>query len=211
MCEVKTPYCTDASYHCGSEGNVVNERRRQSWDPHHQDNGYGQALVLRHRLWREIIRVTDKCDSHRHSDEHSPPQPNTHSSQTHQLGAVFVTEPPVGEQLGAGRMKLFECVTWAHVLVFLRFISELCHRTAKPVLHMWRACCCLNPLVIPLLYMARLIETTSTPLIWALLLSRERPLTSAHVVHWQRWVAMHHHASHPSCRMRLLDIHRPTV
>lgn len=35
-----------ASYHGGCEGDVVDERGGQSRNPHHQDNGYGQALVL---------------------------------------------------------------------------------------------------------------------------------------------------------------------
>lgn len=64
-CEIKHP--AEASYHGGCEGNVVNERRGQSRDPHHQDNGYSQALVFWYRLRREIIRATANCHFQHHS------------------------------------------------------------------------------------------------------------------------------------------------
>lgn len=70
---VQLKHHAEASYHGGSEGNVVNERRGQSRDPHHQDNGYSQALVLWHRLRGEIMRATDKCYFHCHSDAHAHP------------------------------------------------------------------------------------------------------------------------------------------
>lgn len=38
------------AHHGGGEGDVVDERRSQGGDPHHQDDGDGHALVLGHGL-----------------------------------------------------------------------------------------------------------------------------------------------------------------
>lgn len=75
QCEIAASN-TDAPYHGGSEGNVVNEGRRQSRHPHHQDDGYGQALVFWHRLRWEVIRVIQV---------HVPTSDHHRLSQTHRL------------------------------------------------------------------------------------------------------------------------------
>lgn len=127
---VKLKHPAQASYHGGGEGNVVNERGGQGRDPHHQDNGYSQALVFWHRLKGEIIRATDNCYFHCHSDAHASPsslQPVTDLNQTQQLCSFFDTEPLVRER----RLRGWSCLTWLQVVVVvvvvsLGFISALC-------------------------------------------------------------------------------------
>lgn len=63
----------DASYHGGSEGDVVDEGGSQSRNPHHQDDGYGQALVLRNGLRGQRRRGTGKIRVYYHS--HASGQP----------------------------------------------------------------------------------------------------------------------------------------
>lgn len=41
-------------YHSGSEGNVVYKRGGQRWDPHDQNDGDGQTLILWHCLGEKI-------------------------------------------------------------------------------------------------------------------------------------------------------------
>lgn len=127
---VKLKHYAEASYHGGSEGNVVNERRGQSRDPHHQDNGYGQALVFWHRLRGEIIRASDNCFFHCHSDADATPSAR-HRFKSNTSITFFLWHWTSRQGAEAEGMKLFECVTRPQVVVVvsLSFISELCtHR-----------------------------------------------------------------------------------
>lgn len=101
------------------------------------------------------------------------------------------------------------------VVVSLSFISELCTHThtARPVLHMWQAWCCLNPLDSLFLgTQARLKEAISPPFTCPLLVSREKGhaiLPSMLSIVWRSWAGQKPRiAHHLSCVItRLIEAH----
>lgn len=125
---VKWKHYIESSYHGCSKGNVVNERRGQSRDPHHQDNGNCQALVFWHRLREEITRVTDKSSFHCHSEGPAPPPPPPPISdlhQTHQLCRFFDTEPLVRELgLSGWSLNVWHDHRWWCYLVTLLYTQS---------------------------------------------------------------------------------------